>query len=95
MAEYAPLMIRTDLHQRLQALAAQQGQSVDEVLEHLLPPPPTEENWALAFAQDMEAADIDWVNDPNASVKSRDHYQQYVYEKWLRTQNPQTDEADE
>ena len=94
MAENTTMTVRSDLRERLEALAAAQNQSVDEVLENLLPPPPTRENWALAFAEEMEAADIDWVIDPEASVKSRERYKQHVYEKWLRTQNQTDDAAD-
>ena len=94
MAEHTTMTVRADLRERLEALAAAQNQSVDEVLETLLPPPATEENWALAFAEEMETADIDWIVDPEASVKSRERYKQHVYEKWLRTQNQTDDTAD-
>jgi len=94
MAENTTMTVRADLRERLEALAAAQNQSVDEVLENLLPPPPSGDNWALAFAEEMESADIDWVIDPEASVKSRERYKQHVYEKWLRTQNQTDDAAD-
>lgn len=40
MAETVPLMVRADLCERIKALAAERGQSIDELLEDLLPPLP-------------------------------------------------------
>lgn len=88
MAEHVTLTIRADLRDRIQALAAERGQSTDEVLDAALPrlTSTPRHNWALAFVEAMESEDIEWIDDPDASVKSRERYEQHVYEKWLRTQ---------
>ena len=87
MAETVPLMVRADLCERIKALAAERGQSIDELLEDLLSADSKPTNWALAFADAVESADVEWVNDPDASIKSSERYKQHVYDKWLQTQN--------
>jgi predicted transcriptional regulator len=86
--------LRSDLVDRLETIAEQQARSVDEVLGDLLGlyVPPENGNWALAVAEAMEAADIDWIDDPDASVNSREEYKRYLQEKWQRSQ--QTDVKD-
>jgi predicted transcriptional regulator len=83
------ITLRSDLIERLETLAERQGRSLDEVFGELLNAyaPTPHGNWALAVAEGMEAADIDWIDDPAASVNSRAHFQQHLREKWARTQN--------
>ncbi len=40
-----------------------------------------------AVAIGMETADIDWIDDPDASANSREHFKQHLDEKWNRTRN--------
>jgi predicted transcriptional regulator len=65
------ITLRADLAERLEDLARRQGRSIDEVFADLLNiyAPQAGGNWALAVAEGMEAADIDWIDDPNASQK--------------------------
>ncbi len=82
------IRLRSDLVERLETLAERQGRSLDdmgnELLEELLNTyaPSASGNWALAVAQGMEAADIDWIDDPDASVNSREHFQRHLREQW-------------
>jgi predicted transcriptional regulator len=64
------ITLRADLVWRLEALAQQRGRSLDDVLGELLNSYVTAKsgNWALAVAEGMEAADIDWINNPDTSV---------------------------
>jgi predicted transcriptional regulator len=89
------ITLRSDLVERLEALAGQQGRSVDEVFGELLNSyaPVVGGNWALAVAEGMEAADIDWIDDPDASVNSRAHFEGDLREKWERAQNGGGDDA--
>ena len=83
------IRLRSDLVERFETLAEQEGRSLDEVFSELLNTyaPTGDRNWALAVAEGMEAVGIDWVDDPNASLNSREHFQQHLREKWERTQN--------
>lgn len=87
------ITLRADLVERLEALAQRQGRSLDEVFGELLNTyaPAKSGNWALAVAEGMEAADIDWINDPDASVNSHEHFERHLREKWQRTQNMSDD----
>jgi hypothetical protein len=87
MAEHTTMTVRADLRERLEALAAAQNQSIDEVLENLLPPPPSGDNWALVLAKGMEEADIDWIDEPDAAERSREHFEQHLRDKWQRIEN--------
>lgn len=82
------ITLRSDLVERLEALAGQQGRTVDEVFGELLNSyaPIGGGNWALAVAEGMEAANIDWIDDPDASVNSRAHFERHLREKWERAQ---------
>jgi hypothetical protein len=70
--------------ERLETLA--QGRDLNDVLEELIAQVnmPKPKNWALA--EDMEAADIDWIDDPDASTRSHERFSEHVREKWERTQ---------
>ena len=83
------ITLRSDLVERLEALAQRQGRSLDDVFGDLLNTyvPVQSGNWSLAVAEGMEAADIDWIDDPDASVSSREHFRQHLHEKWRRTQD--------
>lgn len=65
--------LREDIGQRLQAFAEERRQTINEVLDALLPAPPSGENWALAFADEMAAADIDWMPG-HPQQKSKDQW---------------------
>ena len=85
------IAVRSDLADRLEEKAREEGRSVNDVLGELLEQPEPAQrprsNWALAVAKGMEAAPIDWIDDPAASTNSRKHYRQYLQEKWERTQS--------
>ncbi len=83
------ITLPSELVERLETLAQRQGRPLDEVFSELLNTyaPTPSGNWALAVAEGMEAADIDWLDDPDASVNSRTHFQQHLREKWERGQN--------
>ncbi len=89
------ITLRSDLVERLQTLAERQGRSLDEVFDELLNTyaPTVSGNWALAVAEGMEAAAIDWIDDHDASLNSRAHFQQHLREQWERTQNGGGDDA--
>lgn len=83
------ITLRSDLVERLETLAERQGQSLDEAFGELLNAyaPAAGGSWALAVAEGMEAADIDWIDEPDASLNSGAHFWQHLREKWERTQN--------
>ncbi len=83
------IAVRSDLADRLEEKAREEGRSVNDVLGELLEQPAQHprSNWALAVAKGMEAANIDWIEDPDASMNSRKHYKQYLQDKWERTQS--------
>lgn len=88
------ISLRIDLIKRLRTLADHQGRSVDEVIGDMLDtyaPQPGNSNWAVAVAEGMRAADIDWIDDPDASVNSRAHFKDYLFEQWQRTQQMDED----
>lgn len=89
------ISLRSDLVERLETMAQQQGRSVDEIFGELLGhyTPTSGGNWALAVAEGMEAADIDWIDDPDASVNARQHFEQNLRQKWQRTQNMDDENA--
>jgi predicted transcriptional regulator len=84
------ISLRSELVERLERLA--QGRNLNEVLNELLQQTasPVSENWALAVAEGMEAADIEWLDEPDASTRSRERFEQHLREKWLRTQTSDT-----
>jgi predicted transcriptional regulator len=89
------ITLRSDLVERLETLAQRQGRSLDEVFSEMLGTyaPTSGGNWALAVAEGMEKADIDWIDDPDASANSREHFQRHLREKWQRTQDVSGDDA--
>lgn len=93
MSEKA-ITLRADLVDRLHALAQLQGRSVDDVLDHLLPeqPPQDDANWALALAEEMETADIDWTEQPDLSANSARNYAAHVQAEWERRQSEVADD---
>ncbi len=88
--DHRTITLPTDLVTRFETLANQQGRSLDELFAELLNnyAPTSGGNWALAVAAGMETADIDWIDDPDASANSRALYKRHLDEKWKRTQNP-------
>ncbi len=89
------ITLRSDLVERLEELAQRQGRSIDDVFDELLNiyVPVQKGNWALAVAEGMEEAEIDWIEDPEASVNSREHFERYLREKWHRNQTLSGDDA--
>ena len=87
------ITLRSDLVERLETLAQTQGRSMDDVFGELLEQyaPPVGGNWALAVAEGMEAADIDWRDEPTASERSREHFERHLREQWRRTQTSDAD----
>ncbi|HLY26428.1 MAG TPA: CopG family transcriptional regulator [Aggregatilineales bacterium] len=83
------ITLPADLVERFEVLAEQRGRSLDELIAELLSTyiPASGGNWALAVAKGMEAAHINWIDDPDASVSSREIYKRHLDEKWKRTQN--------
>jgi hypothetical protein len=71
------ITLRADLIERLESLAA--GRNLNEVVGDLLAQhtavPPAKGNWALALARDMEAMDVEWLDEPDASLRSRENYE--------------------
>lgn len=84
---------RAELAARLEAYAAAQGQTVEEALESLLPAPPVRGNWVQALLDEMAAADIQWLDEPDAVERSREHFERYLQEKWERTQRPESEQV--
>jgi hypothetical protein len=83
------ITLSADLVERFELLAEQQGRSLDELLTELLSNyvPVSGGNWALAVAMGMETADIDWIDDPDASANSRALFKQHLDEKWKPTKD--------
>jgi predicted transcriptional regulator len=83
------ITLRSDLVERLETLAGQQGRTLDDVFGELLNSyaPVGRSNWALAVAEGMEAADVAWIDDPDASVNSRDYFERNLREQWEKTQS--------
>jgi hypothetical protein len=77
------ITLPAELVERLEMLAQAQGRSIDEVFGELIEqysPSPTG-NWALIVAEGMEAADIAWQDDSDASTYSRESFKQHLREK--------------
>jgi hypothetical protein len=87
------ITLRSDLVERLETLAGQQGRTIDEVFGELLNSyaPISGGNWALSAAEGMEAADIGWIDDPDASMNSREHFERHLREQWKKTQSEDSD----
>lgn len=70
------ITLRADLVEHLEALAERQDLSLDGVFGQLLDtyaPTASNKHWALAVAGSVEAANINWIDDPDASVNSWRH----------------------
>ena len=87
------ITLRSDLVERLEALAGQQGRTIDDVFGEILNSyvPVGGGSWALTVAEGMEAAAIDWIDDPDASVNSRHDFERHLREQWERTQSDDSD----
>lgn len=82
-----------ELVDRLETLARVLGRPLDEVVSDLLEHySPTPANWALALAEAMEEADVDWQAESSLSARSREHFEQHQYEQWQRTQTAPDDD---
>lgn len=82
------ITLPSELVERLEILAKAQGRTIEDVFGELLEQyaPTTGGNWALAVAEGMEAADIEWRDEPDASSRSREHFERHLRERWQRTQ---------
>lgn len=87
------ITLRSDLVERLEALAGQQGRTIDDVFGEILNSyaPVGGGSWALAVAEGMEAAAIDWIDDPDASVNSRHDFERHLREQWKQAQSDDSD----
>jgi len=84
------ITLPSNLVERIETLAGQQGRTLDALLEELLNryvPVGGGHNWLLAVAEAMEAADITWIDDPDASMNSREHFERHLREQWEKTQS--------
>ncbi len=88
------ITLDSELVDRLETLAQTQGRSVDEVVEDLLGQykPVSRNNWALALAEGMEAADIDWRDEPDASERSSEQYKRHLSEQWSQSQGADSED---
>ena len=70
------ITLRADLVERLELLAKKQGRDINEVFDALLEHyAPGVGNWALAVADDTEAAEIAWQDEQDASEHGKAHNQ--------------------
>ena len=79
------ITLSSEIADQLEALAEQQGQSIDDLLGTILNerPTPPNNNWAKALVKDMAEADIDWIDDPLASTNSKSNFSDAKYQEWL------------
>lgn len=88
------IKLRADLVHRLETIASVEGLSLNDVVFTLLesrsPEEPT--NWALALAETMAAAPVEWRDVPDLSAGSRRVFKEDRYQDWLDSQ--QTDSED-
>jgi predicted DNA-binding protein len=78
------ITLPADLVERLEILADQRGHTIAEVFAELLEsytPVAGGCDWALEVARGMALADINWIDDPDASVNSGAYYKQHLEEK--------------
>lgn len=82
------ITLRSDLVERLEALAGQQGRTIDDVFGEIFNIyVPVGGNWALTVAEGMESASINWIDDSDASDNSHEEFERHLREKWERTQS--------
>ena len=96
MAESTPLMVRADLRERIEALATERGQSVDEVLEGLLPalPDTEDDNWVTRLVSKLETFTQEPNTESEMPEQSREHFETYLREKWARIDSDPNEAAD-
>lgn len=87
------ITLRSDLGERLETLAGQQGRTLDDVFGKLLNSyaPIGSGHWVLTVAECMEAADTAEIDDPDASMNNRDHFEWHLHEQWEKTQSDGSD----
>ncbi len=82
------ITLRSDLVERLEALASHEGKTLNEVVEQFLDRfTSISGNCALAVAEGMEGAEIVWIDDPDVSSNSRDHFERHLREQWDESQH--------
>ena len=96
MADYAPLMVRKDLQKRIEMLAREQGQSVDEMLEGLLPAlsDTDEDNWVTRLVSNLQSIQTESSTEPESPEQSRESFEAYLREKWARIDPASSEAAD-
>jgi predicted transcriptional regulator len=84
--ETRTIILPAQLVSRLEMLAQRRGRSLDEMLGDLIEDaaPAKNSQWAVALAEGMEASEIDWIDDPDASETSRVHLEAYLSQKSSR-----------
>jgi predicted transcriptional regulator len=89
------ITLQADIVEQLESLAQSQGRTVDDVIGEMLAHyvPYRSENWALTLAEGMEEADIDWLDEPDASARSGEHYARHMTERWAKRQSTDTKDA--
>lgn len=89
------IALSSDLIDRLEEMANEQGRSVNEVLGEMIARSPKaknpKNNWLVEIAEEMEAADIDWIDDPEASLHSHERFEQYLEELAQSKKSSDTD----
>ena len=89
------ITLRSDLVERFEELAREQGRSADDLFGEMIERFPRaknpKNNWLLEAAEEMEAADINWIDDPDASLHSHERFEQYLSELAQRKHDSDTD----
>jgi hypothetical protein len=88
------LTLRAELVEQFESLVKKDGRTPDDLfgtlLENYTPAPLEDEHpnqWALEILKTVEAGNIELlVDDPDASENGRVELDNYIYEKWKRTQ---------
>jgi predicted transcriptional regulator len=90
------ITLPSDLVERLEMLAERQGRSLEEMFGELLNSyaPLAQGSWALSVSEGMSAAAIAWIDDPDASKNSREHFERSLRSAWERTQHDSQDNLD-
>lgn len=89
------ITLRAELVERLEALAQQTGQSIDDILASILNAQTEQSkssNWAMAVVRGMAEADIDWVDAPDLSEKGSRIYREDLHQRWAQSQQGDTDD---
>lgn len=87
------LTLKGEIVERMEAVAQQQGRSIEAVLSDVFPPQTVVIASEFGRALVKAMADVEWViDDPDLSTNSRDNYQEARYQEWQRSQLDQQDD---